>query len=84
MTSAAIGGFGPHSMVMFGTVGASLNGIENPNTVQENSRIGGTASVPVGKHQSLKFSYNRGAFIRYGGNCQNVSVAWQYSWIGKP
>ncbi len=62
----------------------SINGVESPNSLQKNSRIGGTVSVPVSRHQSLKFSYNRGAYIRYGGNLNNVSVAWQYSWIGRP
>lgn len=61
-----------------------LNGVENPTSLQRNSRIGGTVSFPVSKHQSLKFSYNRGAYIRYGGNFNNVSVGWQYSWVGKP
>jgi hypothetical protein len=63
---------------------SSVNGIENPSTLQKNSRIGGTVSVPVSKHQALKFSYNRGAYIQYGGNYQNVSAAWQYSWVGRP
>jgi outer membrane putative beta-barrel porin/alpha-amylase len=62
----------------------SLNGVENPNTMQKNSRIGGTVSFPVSKHQSFKFSYNNGAYIRYGGNFQSISVAWQYSWLGRP
>ena len=62
----------------------SINGIENPVSLQSNSRIGGTASIPVSVHQSLKFSYSRGAYVRYGGNFQNVSIGWQYSWIGKP
>jgi hypothetical protein len=62
----------------------SLNGVENPETLQKNSRIGVTASVPVSKHQSLKFSYSRGAFVTIGGAFQNVSVAWQYSWLGRP
>jgi len=62
----------------------SLNGVENPSTVQRNSHIGGTASIPVSKHQSLKFSYNRGAYVIYGGNYQNISIGWQYSWLGKP
>jgi hypothetical protein len=62
----------------------SVNGVENLSTLQKNSRIGGTLSFPVSKHQSLKFSYNRGAYIRYGGNYDNVSVAWQYSWLGRP
>ena len=63
---------------------SSLNGVENPNTLQKNSRIGATVSVPVSKRQSLKFSYNRGAYVRYGGNYQNVSMGWQYSWLGRP
>jgi hypothetical protein len=62
----------------------SLNGVENSATVQNNSRVGGTLAVPITKHQSLKFAYANGAYIRYGGNFQTVSVAWQYSWIGRP
>jgi hypothetical protein len=60
----------------------SLNGIENPATLQRNSRIGATVSVPVSKHQSLKVSYANGAYIRFGGDYQSISVAWQYSWLG--
>lgn len=63
---------------------SSLNGVENPNTLQRNSRVGSTVSVPVSKHQSIKVSYNRGAYIIYGGNYQNVSVGWQYAWLGRP
>jgi hypothetical protein len=29
-------------------------------------------------------SYSNGTCIRFGGNYQNVSVAWQYSWLGRP
>lgn len=52
--------------------------------LQRNSRVGVTASVPLTKHQSLKLSYNNGAYIRYGGNYQNISFGWQYSWLGRP
>ena len=62
----------------------TLNGVENSLTHQKNSRIGGTVSLPVTKHQALKVSYNKGAYIRFGGNYNNVSVGWQYSWVGKP
>jgi len=62
----------------------SINGVENPLTLQKNSRIGATASVPLWKHQSLKFSYSNGAYVQLGGDYQNVSVAWQYSWLGRP
>jgi len=62
----------------------SLNGVVNPNTLQANSRVGATASVPVSRHQSLKFSYSYGAIARFGGNFHNVALAWQYSWLGRP
>lgn len=67
----------------FGGITA-LNGIRDLATRQTSSRIGGTFSVPVSKHQSLKFSYSDGTYIRFGGNYQNLSAAWQYSWIGRP
>jgi hypothetical protein len=63
---------------------ASPGGVENPLTKQANSRLGGTAAIPISKHQSLKFGYSNGTYIQYGGNYQNVSVAWQYSWLGRP
>jgi hypothetical protein len=62
----------------------SRNGVENTSTLQTSSRIGATASIPLSTHQSLKFSYSDGAYVRFGGNYQNVSVAWQYSWVGRP
>jgi hypothetical protein len=62
----------------------SVNGVATPTTLQANSRLGATAAVPVSKHQSLKFSYSGGTFVRFGGNFQNVSIGWQYSWFGRP
>lgn len=62
----------------------SLNGVENPATRLSNSRVGGTVSVPVSRHQSFKCSYSYGAYISYGGNFQNLSIGWQYSWLGRP
>jgi hypothetical protein len=62
----------------------SLNGIRNLDTKQTGSRIGGTGSIPLTKHQSIKMSYSNGTYIRFGGNYQSVSLAWQYSWLGKP
>jgi len=63
---------------------ASVNGFANLATRQTSSRIGGTAAVPFTKHQSVKISYNNGAYTRFGGSYQNVSISWQYSWIGSP
>jgi hypothetical protein len=62
----------------------SLNEVQNPQTLQQNSRMGVTGSVPLTRNQSLKMSYNRGTYIRFGGNFNNLSVAWQYSWLGRP
>lgn len=62
----------------------SVDGVENPLTRERNSRLGGTAAVPITKHQSFKFSYSNGTYIRFGGDYQNVSIAWQYSWLGRP
>jgi hypothetical protein len=61
-----------------------IDGVENPNTLQENSRIGITASFPLSRHQSLKLSYAQGAYVRFGGDYRIVSAAWQYSWIDRP
>lgn len=63
---------------------SSLNGVLNQSTIQRNSRVGLTASIPLTGHQSLKCSYSDGAYIRYGGNFQNISLGWQYSWLGRP
>jgi hypothetical protein len=62
----------------------ALNGIRNIETRQTGSRIGGTVSLPITKHQSIKVAYSNGTYIRFGGNYQNLQVAWQYSWIGSP
>jgi hypothetical protein len=62
----------------------TLNGIRNPETRQTSSRAGVTAAYRLFKHHSIKVSYSGGTYIRYGGNWQNVSAAWQYSWLGRP
>src|SRR5579863_417742 len=62
----------------------SVNGVENSLTHEANSRLGGTASIPITSHQSLNVAYSNGTYIRFGGNYQNVSIAWQYSWLKKP
>jgi len=63
---------------------ATLGGQPNLKTKQTASRIGGTGSLPLGKHQSVKLSYSTGAFVRYAGDYDHFSVAWQYAWIGRP
>jgi hypothetical protein len=43
-----------------------------------------TGSFPLAKNQSIKTSFSTGAYVSYGGDYRTFSVAWQYSWIGKP
>ncbi|MBV8553251.1 MAG: transporter [Acidobacteriaceae bacterium] len=69
--------------VWFGGI-TTLNGVVNVRTRQTSSRVGVTASVPVSRHQSLKVSYSLADYALFGGDFNNVTVAWQYSWIGKP
>lgn len=62
----------------------TLNGVRDSATRQTNSRLGGTVSIPIAKHQSLKIAYSGGTYLRFGGDYQNLQVAWQYFWVGKP
>ncbi len=59
----------------------SLNGVANPGTTQQSSRVGITASIPLTAHQALKLSASEGAYVTYGGDYRSISLAWQYSWI---
>jgi hypothetical protein len=56
--------------------GETLEWIGKPKNQPKNSRVGATASIPLNKRQSFKFSYSAGAYIRFGGNYQNVSATW--------
>jgi hypothetical protein len=58
----------------------SLNGVENPATLQRSSRLGVTASIPLTRHQSIKVGFADGAYVRFGGNYRIASISWQYSW----
>src|SRR6201996_6151332 len=35
------------------------------------------------RHKSLKFSSDFGSNLRFGGDYQNISAAWQFSWLRK-
>jgi hypothetical protein len=61
----------------------TLNGVENPITLQKSSRVGVTASVPLTTRQSIKLGFADGAYARFGGDYTIFSAAWQYSWVAK-
>src|SRR5262249_17337565 len=60
----------------------SLSGIANLATQQTSSRVGFTTAWRFSEHHSVKLSYSAGTFSRFGGNYNNVTIGWQYSWIG--
>lgn len=60
----------------------SLNGVKNLATDQKSSRVGVTAAFRITQHQSIKLSFSDGAYVRYGGNYRNITLAWQYAWHG--
>ena len=61
---------------------STVDGHKNADE-QRNSRTGITVAVPLNQHQTVKLSYARGAYVRIGGDYRTLSVAWQYSWLGK-
>jgi hypothetical protein len=50
---------------------------------QDNSRVGLTAVMPVGKRNSLKLSASTGAIVRIGQDFTTISLGWQTSWFGR-
>jgi hypothetical protein len=54
-----------------------------PASRQNNTRLGGTLSLPVGARQSLKIAYSTGASTRSGSDFSTVAVAWQYLWFDR-
>lgn len=60
----------------------AVNGVEGSQTLQANSRLGLTGSMPLTRRQSLKVSYSDGVIVRIGGSFRVLSVGWQYGWIG--
>lgn len=59
----------------------SVIGMANPVTRKRAPAFGAIASLPISKHHFIKFGYNDDTYTRYGNTFQNVSVAWQYSWL---
>lgn len=61
---------------------SSLDGTYNDDRVN-NTRIGLTAVMPVGKANSIKLAMSTGAIVRVGQDFTTFSFGWQRSWIGK-
>ena len=62
---------------------SSVNGA-HLHDQQENSRFGATIALPVGKRNSLKIAYSKGAIIRVGADFSTVTLGLTSAWFDKP
>lgn len=60
---------------------SALNGIRQDDR-QENVRVGGTISIPLGKHPSLKLYGSTGVWSRSGSDFWLAGIAFQFRWGG--
>ena len=51
---------------------------------QQNSRIGATAAVPLGRGHFLKLAWAKGASVRVGQDFSVVGLTYQYRWFRRP
>jgi hypothetical protein len=57
-----------------------LNGAPQ-NERQDNTRIGATLAIPLGRHQLLKAAWAKGASVRVGQDFTTIGVTYQYRWF---
>lgn len=57
-----------------------INGVLR-NDLQNNFRLGGTISVPLGKGHSIKFVGHSGVYYRTGQNATILSLNYLYTWF---
>lgn len=62
--------------------GASEVDGENVGERQENTRLGATLALPLGRHNSIKIYGSTGTSARLGADFDTVGVAWQTRWGG--
>lgn len=64
----------------YGGGAAHIN--DGPGTARlDNTRVGVTLSVPLGRNQSVKLAYSRGATTRFGSTFDTYGAAWQMRWF---
>jgi len=59
----------------------AINGVKG-DTLQENTRVGATLSLPINRHNSVKLYASSGVSTRTGSNFDTLGVSWQYRWGG--
>lgn len=59
----------------------TINGVKG-DTLQENSRVGATFSLPINRQNSVKLYASSGVSTRTGSNFDTLGISWQYRWGG--
>jgi hypothetical protein len=67
------------SATWYGGGETTLDGVHKADR-QDNTRIGVTMSVPLGRGHSLKVGWSDGVTSRIGSDFSTFAVAWQYAW----
>jgi len=62
------GAMGTYSVPSLSFYPSTVGSISNPATRQTGSRMGGTAAIPLSRHQSIKVSFSTGTYVRIGGD----------------
>jgi hypothetical protein len=57
----------------------TVNGVRNSD-LQQNWRLGGTLTIPLDVHNSIKLFASSGVSSRTGNDYDLVGIAWQYRW----
>ena len=57
----------------------TTDGVQDDN-FQGNTRLGLTFSLPVNRHNSIKFYASTGVSTRTGSDFDAAGIAWQYRW----
>ena len=60
-----------------------INGVGKAD-LQQNTRLGATLSVPLGRRHSAKLAYSTGATTRIGADFRTITVAWQMVFTERP
>ena len=60
---------------------STVDGVKG-DTLQENTRLGSTFSLPVNRHNSVKLFASSGVSTRTGTNFDTLGITWQYRWGG--
>jgi hypothetical protein len=59
---------------------ATINGV--PGESPQDVRVGGTLSIPIDRHNTVKLTASTGAYTRLGGNFTTAGIAWVFAWGG--